>query len=142
MDKIKLSKFWSPETYAAVRCKNKKEAEIFIKACINIGEKSFSLSNMPYYFGEKTPECLSMVGKHEHKADEVCFSNEGCFDSYKFYKNRNFNIYEFEDIDFNQTLEENIIADITTLLRHYDCDMPEHCAEEIYNKFIKKECIV
>ena len=138
MGKISLSEFWYPENYSAVRCKSRKEAEIFINGCIDIGKKSFSLEYMPYYFGEKTPECLDMLEQHKDEVDEICFTNEGCFSDYNFYKNRGFNMYEFEDICFNQSEEDIIINDIVELLKQYDCDLAGSCAKQIYNKFIKR----
>ena len=136
---IKLLDFWSTDDYRAVRCKSKKEAKIFINACVDIGEKSFSLANVPYYFGEKTPDCLSIIGTNKDKVDEICFTNEGCFSDYDFYKNRGFKMYEFEDIEFNRTAEEKIIANIIRLLKQYDCDVPERCAKEIYKNFIEEK---
>ena len=87
--KITLSDFFNAKEIVVIHCDTEEKAKQLLKAFDKMGKK---WSN-----GESYLEVTnwSMAEK------ETCYDNKGLYSSYKIYKENDFNIYEFENVDLN-----------------------------------------
>ena len=86
---IKLEEFWKSTEHLAIHCDTEEKAKQLLEAFDRLGKE---WSN-----GESYLEVTnwSMTEK------ETCYDNKGLYSSYKIYKENDFNIYEFENVDLN-----------------------------------------
>ena len=87
--KITLKEFWESGRDLAIHCDTEEKAKILLKAFDKLGKKwsvgkSYLEQNLWSIYNRQT-----------------CYNNENKFCYYNFYKERNYTIYEFEDVDLD-----------------------------------------
>lgn len=87
--KITLSEFFESSEILVIHCNTEEKAKQLLEAFDRLGKE--------WNNGESYLEVTnwSMAEK------ETCYDNKGLYSSYKIYKENDFNIYEFENVDLN-----------------------------------------
>lgn len=87
--KITLSEFWKSEDKLVIHCKTEEEAKELGKAFGKVGKKWRSLA---LYTKDMCRETYK---------ENTCYSNDNGFCDIGFYKDNNYKIYEFNEVDLN-----------------------------------------
>lgn len=87
--KITLSDFFNSKEIVVIHCNTEEKAKQLLEAFNRLGKE--------WNNGESYLEVTnwSMAEK------ETCYDNKGLYSSYKIYKENDFDIYEFENVDLN-----------------------------------------
>lgn len=87
--KITLSDFFNSKEILVIHCDTEEKAKQLLEAFYRLGKE--------WNNGESYLEVTnwSMAEK------ETCYDNKGFYSSYKIYKENDFDIYEFENVDLN-----------------------------------------
>ena len=90
MNKIKLSEFWNSKEKLAIHCKMEEQAIKLLKEFDKMGKKWAS--------GNSYLEVNCWNGYEE----DTCYSNNNGYTFINWYKENNYKIYDFEDVDFEE----------------------------------------
>lgn len=90
MNKIKLSEFWNSKEKLAIHCKTEEQANKLLTAFDKMGERWASGSS------------YLKVNCWNGYEEDTCYSNNNRYTFINFYKENNYKIYEFEDVDFEE----------------------------------------
>lgn len=88
-EKITLTNFWKTKSNVAIHCGTEEKANRLLQAFDKLGKKwsdGTSYLDDDYYSKYK---------------QYTCYNNKNKFCTYDFYKERNYIIYEFEDVDLD-----------------------------------------
>lgn len=87
MKKITLEDFWYSSERLAIHCKTEKEANKLLKAFDKFGEKW--INNKRY----------TDVNHWEEEKENTCYDNTNMTSRLKWYKEKDYKIFEFENVD-------------------------------------------
>lgn len=86
---ITLTEFWNSKgkKHMAIHCNTRKKAHKLLKAFDKLGQKW-------------TSGCSYLKrDNYDDEGDKICYSNNGFYCDYGYYKNNNYIIYEFDEVD-------------------------------------------
>ncbi len=89
-NKITLKEFFDSEEMLAIHCNTEEKANKLLKEFDKLGKV--------WRNGDKYIE----TNKYITYNNSTCYTNEGSFCSFDYYLNRNYKIYEFDDIIFEE----------------------------------------
>lgn len=85
--KIKLTEFWNSKQALAIHCDTKEKAKTLLNAFNKLGKKRMGGNSY-----------LS-IDDYSIYMQYTCYTNNGLYCSYDWYKYNGYTIYEFEDVD-------------------------------------------
>lgn len=89
--KLTLKDFFTSDSKLVIHCDTKEKADKLLKAFDDYG--------MCWYGGERYID----LNEWSRYKEETCYSNMSGFGFVKFYKKKGIKIYEFEDVDLEDS---------------------------------------
>lgn len=104
-DKITLKKFFESNEKLAIHCDTEEKANKLLKEFDRLGKKwNAGASYLDY-------------NNYEFYKDKTCYSNHGGYCELESYKDKNYKIYSFKDIIFEEEAKpKNLIPEIAKML--------------------------
>lgn len=94
--KIVLKDFFESDKKLAIHCDTEEKANILLKVFDKLGKKW--CSGVSYLEDNNW----------ETSKEETCYSNKGAYCTKEFYLNKNYKVYEFEDVILKEYLNDNV----------------------------------
>lgn len=89
-NKITLEEFWNSKELLAIHCKTEEQAIKLLEVFDKLGKK--------WRDGSKYLEYIYW----EYEEENTCYDNTNGYSPLKWYKENDYKVYEFDDVDFEE----------------------------------------